>query len=157
MYFKRRGKAKVVLVQRKDPFPTWRLPKGHQKGREALLETARREVLEETGIEGSGGPKLEIVNFKFTHPVTKKYTHKFVHYFLFKKESGSISNRAPNEKGGEPIAAVRWFTLQKAIQVATFKGDKQMLKKAQKIITKRQKSPVNKSTIRTRSRYTQDT
>ncbi|HSH01990.1 MAG TPA: NUDIX domain-containing protein, partial [Anaerolineae bacterium] len=42
--------GKVLLTQRED-FEVWCMPGGHVDGGESVAEAARREVLEETGLE----------------------------------------------------------------------------------------------------------
>jgi 8-oxo-dGTP pyrophosphatase MutT (NUDIX family) len=132
VYDRRRGKVKVVLVGTAKPFVTWRLPKGHPEGSEQLLDAARREVAEESGVAGSGGPKLGMAHFFFTHPASKAFIHKFVHYYLFKKQAGSVEQHDPE------YDVARWFSLEEAIKAATFKNDKLMLKRAAGIIERRQ-------------------
>ena len=71
VYNKYRGSLRLVLlmtIHDKDGkrFTTWRLPKGHPAKGEQLLDAARREVAEETGVLGTGGPKLGTANFLFT-------------------------------------------------------------------------------------------
>ncbi|MFO0704393.1 MAG: NUDIX domain-containing protein [Candidatus Andersenbacteria bacterium] len=132
IYTKRRGRHKVVLVGRFKPSVTWRLPKGHPEKGESLLVAAKREVAEETGVHGSGGPKLGVANFFFTHPVSKKFIHKFVHYYLLKKTNGSV------EQHDKEYDTARWFTFERAIRAASFKDDKVMLQRAKRLITRRQ-------------------
>ncbi|MFH0831237.1 MAG: NUDIX domain-containing protein [Parcubacteria group bacterium] len=132
VYMRRRGLAKVALVGRFDPYPTWRLPKGHPERGEHLLKAARREIREETGVDGLGGPKLGTANFYFTHPVTKEFIHKYVHFFLLKKQAGSV------EQHDKEYDAARWFTLDEAIRRASFKNDKIMLRRARQLIRRRQ-------------------
>lgn len=137
VYTKRRGKLRMVLLMTKHmrsgkPYVTWRLPKGHPAKGENLLAAARREVAEETGVLGTGGPKLGTANFYFTHPVTKKFTHKYVHYFLFKKKTGST------ELHDREYEAARWFTVPEALKAASFKNDQLMIQRAITIIKKRQ-------------------
>lgn len=137
VYARRRNKVKVVLVGSYKPFVTWRLPKGHPEKGEHLIEAARREVREETGVAGSGGPKLGMAHFFFTHPVNKEFIHKFVHYYLFKKETGSVklhSSETPRKEYDE----ARWFTIEDAVKAVTFKNDKLMLRRAAKLISRRQ-------------------
>jgi len=132
VYDRRRGKVKVVLVGTAKPFVTWRLPKGHPEAGERLLDAARREVQEESGVAGSGGPKLGMAHFFFTHPVSKAFTHKFVHYFLFKKVTGSVTLH------DKEYDMARWFGLEEAVRAATFKNDKLMLRRAARLIQRRQ-------------------
>ena len=93
---------------------------------------AKREVAEETGVLGSGGPKLGMTNYFFTHPVTKKFIHKYVHYFLFKKIGGSV------ELHDKEYDRAQWFTFERAIKAASFKDDKVMLRRAKRIVSQRQ-------------------
>lgn len=146
LYMRRRGRAKVVLVGRFDPYTTWRLPKGHLEQGEHLVEAARREVREETGVDGTGGPKLGTANFFFTHPVTKEFIHKYVHYFLLKKKNGSV------DQHDKEYDAARWFTLDQAIRRASFKNDKIMLKRARREIGNRRVQGQSKKKNRTQHR-----
>jgi len=148
VYSKRRGVVKVVLVGLNKPYKTWRLPKGHVEKGERFIEAATREVSEESGILGSGGPKLGSANFYFVHPVNNKLIHKYVHYFLFKKQSGSV---ALHDKEYD---LARWFSLEKAIKMATFKNDKIMLRRARELIKKRQKKGKQGGTSRSRVKST---
>lgn len=132
VYDRRRGKVKVVLVGTAAPHVTWRLPKGHVERGEKMLDAARREVQEEAGVGGSGGPKLGVAHFFFTHPVNKEFIHKFVHYYLFKKQSGSVHLH------DKEYASARWFALDEAVKAATFKNDKLMLRRATHMIERRQ-------------------
>jgi 8-oxo-dGTP pyrophosphatase MutT (NUDIX family) len=145
VYARRRGKVKLVLLltihhkSSADVYVTWRLPKGHPEKGESLLAAARREVFEETGVLGSGGPKLGTANFFFTHPVTKEFIHKYTHYFLFKKIRGSVHQR------DKEYDDARWFTIEQAIKQASFKNDKVMIRRAWNLIKKRQKTPAIKA------------
>ncbi len=134
IYAKRRGQIKIVLVGKFKPFVTWRIPKGHQEKGEKIIETARREVAEESGLKVTGGPKLGCTNFFFVHPVDDKFIHKYVHYFLFKKQGGSV------QKHDKEYDKAKWFSIPAAIKAATFKNDKLILKRAAKIIKKRQRA-----------------
>ncbi|NOZ30825.1 MAG: NUDIX domain-containing protein, partial [Crenarchaeota archaeon] len=53
--------GKILLVKRKYPpgKGRWSIPGGHVEVNESILEAARRELLEETGIEGD---PLGVVN-----------------------------------------------------------------------------------------------
>ncbi len=138
IYAKRRGRVRIVLLMSRltrtsgKSYVTWRLPKGHPAKGEDLLAAARREVAEETGVLGTGGPKLGTSNFYFTHPVTKKFTHKFVHFFLFKKKSGST------DLHDREYDAARWFSVPEALKAASFKNDQVMIQRAVHVIKKRQ-------------------
>ncbi len=69
MYRVREGKAELLLVHPGGPFwakkdtGAWCIPKGEYPEGEAPLEAARREFLEETGLEATG-PFLELSEIK---------------------------------------------------------------------------------------------
>ena len=58
----------------------WSLPKGHVEPGETELQTAVREVQEETGILGDVVGKLGIIDFWFV--ADGRRVHKTVHHFL---------------------------------------------------------------------------
>ena len=69
MFSQHRGNTEVFLVHPGGPFyknkdeGVWSIPKGLQEGEEALLETAKREFREETGIVPQG-PYTELGSVK---------------------------------------------------------------------------------------------
>ena len=58
----------------------WSLPKGHVEEGETELETAVREVMEETGIHGAVIGKLGTIDFWFV--ADGRRVHKTVHHYL---------------------------------------------------------------------------
>ena len=157
VYSRRRGRIKIVLLltvhhkSSADVYITWRLPKGHPEKGESLLSAARREVFEETGVLGSGGPKLGAANFFFTHPVSKEFIHKYTHYFLFKKIRGSVREH------DKEYDDARWFTIDQAVKQASFKNDKVMIRLAWNLIKKRQKSAAVKVPVKSLPRSVPNT
>ncbi len=59
----------------------WCLPKGHVEGHESLIETAQREIAEETGITGYIVATLGYIDYWFTS--SGQRIHKTVHHYLF--------------------------------------------------------------------------
>lgn len=97
-------------------------PKGHPEGNETNVDTAIREVKEETNID------VEIISNK-----TYKETYcpeegviKDVIYFLARKVSGKDK---PQE---EEVAQIMWIDVEKAIDEITFEESKQVLREVLK-------------------------
>jgi 8-oxo-dGTP pyrophosphatase MutT (NUDIX family) len=106
----------------------WLLPKGTIEEGETELETAFREVQEESGFK-----EISIVNenpvgfekYSFTHPETKEKIDKKVTYFHFKINSDEKSETPEMEK--EHLSG-RWFCFDEAYEKITFDGPKKILK-----------------------------
>lgn len=83
--------ASAALIARADRRGRllWSIPKGHPEAGETLLETAIREVAEETGILGSPLGELGTVDYWFVAGGTR--IHKTVHHYLLVAESGSLA------------------------------------------------------------------
>lgn len=57
------GAIRYLLVTARDKPDEWVLPKGHVDPGESPEQAARREVLEETGVEAVVGDALEMIEF----------------------------------------------------------------------------------------------
>lgn len=82
VYRKFHGNTEILLIKHVNS-GHWSFPKGHVEGNETELETARREIKEETGLE-------VILDSSFRETVSyspKKDTQKVVVYFLAKARS----------------------------------------------------------------------
>ena len=55
-----------------------------------------------------------------------------MHYYLFKKKSGSVNLH------DKEYDKAKWFTFSDALKTASFKNDKLMIKRALKVIRRRQ-------------------
>lgn len=112
--------GKILLVKHKKGHIGF--PKGHPEGNETDVDTAIREVKEETNID------VEIISNK-----TYKETYcpeegviKDVIYFLARKVSGKDK---PQEK---EVAQIMWIDVEKAIDEITFEESKQVLREVLK-------------------------
>ena len=74
-----------VLLVHRPRYDDWSLPKGKAHGRETPAETARREVLEETGYSCAVGPEVAVVRY-----VDQRGRPKVVRYFAMRVERGSF-------------------------------------------------------------------
>ena len=79
----------------------WCLPKGHLEAGETAAQAARREVAEETGIEGKVIAPLGSVDYWFSAAGFR--IHKVVHHFLLRAVGGELT--VENDPDHEAVAA----------------------------------------------------
>ena len=110
-------KNKVLLIQQTEGH--WGFPKGHVEVGETEIETALREVKEETNLD----VKIN-ENKKYTiEYITDKGTLKQVIFFIAKKISG-------NEKYQESeIKSMKWMTFEDAIKTITYDNTRELFSK----------------------------
>ncbi|WP_427867259.1 bis(5'-nucleosyl)-tetraphosphatase [Mycoplasmopsis arginini] len=116
------SKAEVLLVQQRAGH--WTFPKGHVEGNETEIETALREVKEETNldvdiIEGF----REITSYSFINK-DRENVNKNVIFFLATPKNDDKKNR-PGE-----IEVVDWFSIDKAREQITHDANREVLEKA---------------------------
>ena len=118
-----------LLVQGKAGF--WGFPKGHQDEGEAELETAKRELFEETGIKSTGlvyDKKFGIVyNVEREGEVCEKTVVFFVEFF----EDAEIS--IPLEFRDE-IQKAEWVNFEKAKILFNFEAPKKLITEVNKCL-----------------------
>ena len=108
----------VLLIQNKKS-KHWSFPKGHQEIGETDLETAYREVKEETNLQINIDPEVfMIINYSPAKNVSKD-----VKYYKAKYLSGKL---IPQETEIENIG---WFKINEAIEKITFQIEKDVLEK----------------------------
>jgi len=108
----------------------WAFPKGHADKGETKLETALRELKEETGISKISLLKKSILlkeEYKFTDRKGVKILKK-VNYFI-----GEAKNRRVKIDYKE-VTNFRWATVKAGMEKVTFDESKSILKKADKIV-----------------------
>lgn len=104
----------------------WGLPKGLIEEGESPEDAAVREVREETGHSGAISEPLGEVSYWFV--LEDERIRKTVHFFLM-EETGE----EPGDRDQE-MEEVRWFPLARASKVAGFKSEKEILRKAAKVV-----------------------
>ena len=110
----------------KDPAKAyWGFPKGHIEKGERSEEAAIREVREETRIRVRIETKLGDSQYIFSR--SGERILKSVVYYLLKYVSGEVK---PQE---EEVLAVKWFDPEEALELLTFKKDREFLQKALKL------------------------
>lgn len=97
----------------------WEMPKGHMEPGETEVETAIREVKEETNID------------VFILDENKKYvetyspyegTRKKVVYFLARNKNNMVQPQL------EEITEIKWLSLEKAIPMISYESSKKIIK-----------------------------
>lgn len=115
---------KVLLL--KHSAGHWAFAKGHVEKDETEIETALREIKEETNLE----VKLD-TNFRTTTQYSpKEGVIKEVVYFLAYKIEGEEKPQL------EEISQMKWVNLNEAIESVTYDRDKEILKQVKKYLNK---------------------
>lgn len=119
VYRKSHGNTEILLIKHVNS-GHWSFPKGHVEGSETEMETALREVKEETGIDVIIDPSFrETVSY-----FPRKDTQKVVVYFIGKAKNFEF---IPQE---EEIAQIRWVDIGHASSILTYENDKTIVNKA---------------------------
>ena len=110
-------KDQILVVSQKGV--SWSLPKGHIDNGEEALETAKREIYEESGIRDLKFIK-ELGSYErysgYTNGITKLKT---IFIFLFKTETEDLKPIDPEN----PEA--RWVNKDKVVDILTYEKDKE--------------------------------
>ena len=91
----------------------WAFPKGHAEEGETEIQTASREVFEETGLKAC-------IDTNFRHTIRyspKEGVIKDVIYFI-----GSVDNAVANRQV-EEVNSIKWCTIDEAKKLITFKNN----------------------------------
>ena len=117
------GQAWIALIARPNRAGRieWCLPKGHVEPGETLVETAVREVAEETGILGRALTTLGTIDYWFS--TTRFRIHKRVHHYLLEALDGEIT--VENDPDHEAVEA-RWFRLDHVDERLTFANERRI-------------------------------
>ena len=115
---KEQESVEVACIHRPH-YDDWSLAKGKVDPDESLIQTAVREIKEETGFDVRLGKMLG----KTVYPVKK--TTKVVYYWTGEVTGGEF---VPNDEVDE----IRWLPFDQAVELMTYDLDRQVLRKAQK-------------------------
>lgn len=128
VYRRRGGETRVVLVaRRRDGVLVWTIPKGHVERGEKMVETALREVREETGLAATIDAPLGDVTYWYARhdgegrPVR---VLKRVRFFLMRHGGGRFADR------DDEMDAVRWFPLAEALERVAFANERALVQAA---------------------------
>jgi ADP-ribose pyrophosphatase YjhB (NUDIX family) len=112
-----------------DPYNKWAFAKGHVEKGEKTASAALRETQEEMGISDLKLiEKLGSIDLWFRQK--NVLIHKIVYYFLMEAMAGVKTHPQRKEK----IKAVKWVDLDHALEFASYKDIKPLLKKAIEIL-----------------------
>jgi len=105
------------------------LPKGLVDPGEKPLETALREVREETGVSADLVIKLGDIKYIYTRTWGDGgRVFKIVSFYLMRYRSGRINDIAPEMR--IEVAHARWVQLEDAPTLLAYRGEKQMARRA---------------------------
>ncbi|MGH7274368.1 MAG: NUDIX hydrolase [Nitrospiria bacterium] len=130
IYRKREGRCEVALILRstRKGKKLWCLPKGLMQGTESPEETARREVREETGLEGKVNEKLGEIQYIFYSPEEHSRIQKTVYFFLIEYLSGSVADH------DSEVEEARWLPIETAIDLLVYETERDIVKKAMQAV-----------------------
>lgn len=110
------GVRTILLIKHKNG-GHWAFPKGHVENGETEVETAEREIWEETGLRTK-------IDTGFRYVVTyspKKNIEKDVVYFSAEVISGAERSQP------EEVMEIKWLPVDEAMNIITFQNDKNVL------------------------------
>ena len=116
-----------VLVIHRPTHDDWSLPKGHVDAGESFVDTAAREVLEETGVRAEvtveAGETEHTVTL--TRPDGTLDAVKRVHWFVMRPVDDAIdpAGRAPDDE----VDVAAWWPVERALTDLTHAGERQLL------------------------------
>ena len=105
----------------------WALPKGNLDAGETPAETALRETLEETGVQGRLVEKLGDVKYTYTRRDGVR-VFKIVSFFLLRAGRGRLGAIADAMR--VEVAEARWLPLEEAPRLLAYGGEREMAAKA---------------------------
>jgi 8-oxo-dGTP pyrophosphatase MutT (NUDIX family) len=112
------------------PEGVWALPKGLIDPGESGVETALREIEEETGARGEALEKLGDVRYVYTRRGERVF--KVVGFFLVRYTGGRLGEI--REEMRREVADARWLPLAEAETLLAYKGERELAAKAWAIL-----------------------
>jgi 8-oxo-dGTP pyrophosphatase MutT (NUDIX family) len=131
VYRKVRDNVEVALIEVEGKKgPVWRLPKGLVEKGENIAATAHREVKEETGLDGRIVKKINDIHYFYAEKTRKgtRRVFKIVYFFLMEYTGGSVLNH------DEEVVDCRWFPIEEAINAVAYRDEREILRKARRLI-----------------------
>jgi len=107
----------------------WGLPKGNVERGEEPVQTAMREIAEETGISAPLVLIDTLPAAEYVYRREGRLIFKRVHHFLFEAPAGSELHPDPAE-----IAAAEWVSFDEAVARSRFRDTKEALAAARRIL-----------------------
>lgn len=120
---RRAGHEHLFLLIR-DSYGNWGFPKGHVEPGELPEDAARREVLEETGLEDVR-LRAAIHTIDWYFRFRGRLVHKVCHFFLMETDDGRTSPQRD-----EGITACRWESYDTAVSLVSYENAREVLRRA---------------------------
>ncbi len=130
IFRQRDGVIEICLIATKGG-TVWCLPKGIVDTGERPEDTALREVKEETGLEAEIIDKIGKISYWYFMKDDNTKYHKTVHFYLMHYLKGSTDDH------DWEVDDSRWYSLQEAERLVSYKGDREILGKAKEMILSR--------------------
>ena len=112
-----------VLICGRDSSDLWALPKGTPEAGEDIIDTALREVTEETGIHVINQEFIGSIGYNFSVFNTNFINQKIVFYYLMLPIGGDILNH------DDEFDQVVWVNYREAEKILTYKEEALILAK----------------------------
>lgn len=120
-----------VLVVHRPRYDDWSLPKGHLDAGETWAEAARREVLEETGVDGTiVGPPMPIA-YTVTDLKSESAAGaniKIVVFYLMTCDEGSADGSKAIDV--HEVDAAAWWPVDRALRELSYADERRLLAEA---------------------------
>ncbi|KPJ58274.1 MAG: hypothetical protein AMJ42_03580 [Deltaproteobacteria bacterium DG_8] len=123
----------MVCLIKTLPKGHWQLPKGLIDKSESLEEAALREVKEETGLDGISEGRVDKIDYWFwlKEGDEKVRHHKIVYFYLIRYKGGFTKDH------DQEVAEACWFPFDKALDRISFKSEREIVQKAEKMLEKK--------------------
>ena len=123
------GHEVCLILRHRHGEAVWGLPKGHVELSEDPLDTARREVAEETGWVGDVVQRRGEIRYQFTAPATGRRVEKAVTFYLMRCAGSTGRESDPRE-----VDAVQWLPFDQAIATVAYDNERDVLRTAQRAL-----------------------
>ncbi|MCL5772919.1 MAG: reverse transcriptase-like protein [Firmicutes bacterium] len=127
VYKKEGSQIKICLIAKKNR-KVWAIPKGRVEPGESPEFTAEREILEETGLLAKVKEKIDEIDYYFYWKDNDTLYHKVVYFYLMPVVEVNY------QKKDSEADAVAWFTPGEAYKMLTYLNEKEVVRKAQKLL-----------------------
>ncbi len=126
VFRRQEGQPSFLLIR--DSYDNWGFPKGHLENGESPAEAARRETMEETGLDSLvlQGP-IRVIDWHFRF--RGRHIHKYCHFFLFESPDGDAAPQL-----AEGITACQWRVLSEALEVLSYDNARGVLKRGGEMV-----------------------